>query len=417
MHKTLPVLLLGLLCQLATAFPDSAGRRLSSLADKGSSAGQSVYLSHSTLRVLIWEELPQKYQAASAAELYGFATVGEPFSTEDSLWRSHWADLDKHIISQLHNSPLRVHSAELADVVFVPAVLDINKREAAEELLAQAERLFPLLKQKPHVIALNHPLTAYHHKWHGWLDLPIAKAFTFLVPEGWVYGWDHRFDNYVGMPFLSQVRWSRGRVHNAFDAQYYNRTKTLLATASFTTDKHEIRPRLQKHCTAAPDLCAFVEPAADERQTAIRAFDGMKRAWHTMHAKDDYITNAGVFESLTATSLAVAFEADFSRLLPFQDMIDWSKLVCYLPTQYAMPGDANLLQTLQEKCDRNRYEKIEYLHGVRHVFQWSLNPRHELISFSTKRTIHPEDDALTVTFKMLLKNLCARGLLSEKRCQ
>ena len=50
---------------------------------------------------------------------------------------------------------------------------------------------------------------------------------------------------------------------------------------------------------------------------------------------------------------------------------------------------------------------------IRHVFQYSLNPVHELIRFDKRHAIAQEDDAFTFTWKALLRRICGKGMLKE----
>ena len=50
---------------------------------------------------------------------------------------------------------------------------------------------------------------------------------------------------------------------------------------------------------------------------------------------------------------------------------------------------------------------------MRHVFQYSLNPAHELIRFDRRHIIAREDDAFTFTWKAILRRICDKGMLKE----
>ena len=52
---------------------------------------------------------------------------------------------------------------------------------------------------------------------------------------------------------------------------------------------------------------------------------------------------------------------------------------------------------------------------VRRLFQFSVNPLHELIGFDTRYEAHLKDDAFTFTWKTILRALCKEGKLL-KRC-
>ena len=50
---------------------------------------------------------------------------------------------------------------------------------------------------------------------------------------------------------------------------------------------------------------------------------------------------------------------------------------------------------------------------IQHLFQFSLNPVHELIRFDQRHVIAHEDDAFTFTWKAVLRRVCKHGWLEE----
>lgn len=52
--------------------------------------------------------------------------------------------------------------------------------------------------------------------------------------------------------------------------------------------------------------------------------------------------------------------------------------------------------------------QLQYIHEVRHVFQYSLNPAHYLIRWDERGQRHRRDDAFTFTMKAVMRNLCTR---------
>ena len=51
---------------------------------------------------------------------------------------------------------------------------------------------------------------------------------------------------------------------------------------------------------------------------------------------------------------------------------------------------------------------------VNHIFQYSLNPVHELVRFSRVHVIDEGDDAFTFTWKMILRHICSVENPSKK---
>ena len=51
---------------------------------------------------------------------------------------------------------------------------------------------------------------------------------------------------------------------------------------------------------------------------------------------------------------------------------------------------------------------------VQRVFQYSLNPLHELIRFDKLHTLAAEEDAFTYTWKAVLRRICSQGWLPQR---
>lgn len=68
---------------------------------------------------------------------------------------------------------------------------------------------------------------------------------------------------------------------------------------------------------------------------------------------------------------------------------------------------ANAIEVLEDQFEeQTALDQLLYIHQVRHVFQFSLNPAHELIRWDQKQTRHSQDDAFTFTMKALMRHLC-----------
>ena len=78
---------------------------------------------------------------------------------------------------------------------------------------------------------------------------------------------------------------------------------------------------------------------------------------------------------------------------------------------------ANAIDLLQARFNRTQaLQKLEHIHRVRHVMQFSLNPQHQLLGFQQMCTLDDADDAFTFTIKAVMRNLCRRQLLPKGRC-
>ena len=51
---------------------------------------------------------------------------------------------------------------------------------------------------------------------------------------------------------------------------------------------------------------------------------------------------------------------------------------------------------------------------VNQIFQYSLNPSHELIRFDKMTQLHKDDDAFTFTWKAILRHICKSNAQTEK---
>ena len=78
--------------------------------------------------------------------------------------------------------------------------------------------------------------------------------------------------------------------------------------------------------------------------------------------------------------------------------------------EYLQEGSENIIDVLLKQHDgKKALEMLHYIHTVRHVFQFSLNPRHELLLWHRRDSRDMEDDAFTFTIKAVMRNLCERS--------
>ena len=69
----------------------------------------------------------------------------------------------------------------------------------------------------------------------------------------------------------------------------------------------------------------------------------------------------------------------------------------------------NAIDALFERFNRHTtLAQLQYIHEVRHVFQYSLNPAHDLLRWDQRAQRDHHDDAFTFTMKAVMRNLCAR---------
>ena len=113
----------------------------------------------------------------------------------------------------------------------------------------------------------------------------------------------------------------------------------------------------------------------------------------------------------------MVFDPGYAATLPFGDVVDYARLMRVVPLD-SIVGGANALDVLRGAFDEGgALAQLAYTHAVRHAFQYMLNPVHELVRFDQLAALTAEDDALTMTLKAALRNLCGRGLLPAGRCR
>ena len=107
----------------------------------------------------------------------------------------------------------------------------------------------------------------------------------------------------------------------------------------------------------------------------------------------------------------------YHSLLPFTDLIHYSEFLIELDAQHVLAG--NIVNLLHARLKSIQYNtSLEYLaSSIRHVFTYAVPPNHLLLSFDKLHEVAPLDDALTMSLKSLLRNLCQRGHLPDTRCK
>ena len=69
-------------------------------------------------------------------------------------------------------------------------------------------------------------------------------------------------------------------------------------------------------------------------------------------------------------------------------------------------GSATILDELKQSLDKSQaIEQLQYIRTVWHVFQFSLNPDHEVILWDKQSHLSPKDDGFTFTMKAVIQNL------------
>ena len=155
------------------------------------------------------------------------------------------------------------------------------------------------------------------------------------------------------------------------------------------------------------DLCIHLDYRGP--QDAVTCIRGVPRsAWYVLHPRADFIARSAWFDTLLADSIPVVFQPDYIKAVPFADVLDYERLMVVVPEEMIMGQDGHNIITLlsDDFHQEDALKRIEYIHSVRHVFQYMVNPKHELVAWSQRSKLHPEDDAFTFT----LKKRAAQGL-------
>ena len=114
-------------------------------------------------------------------------------------------------------------------------------------------------------------------------------------------------------------------------------------------------------------------------------------------------------------AIPVVFNTTFHQHLPFSDVVPYQDFVLFIDYDATLEPDApTYVQMLQQQHNATTAQhKLERIGRLAHLFQYSLNPEHVLITWDARATIHAQDDAFTATIKALLRNLCSRGLSTK----
>lgn len=125
-----------------------------------------------------------------------------------------------------------------------------------------------------------------------------------------------------------------------------------------------------------------------------------------------YACRISFWDALVIGTIPVVFNATFYQHLPFSDIVPYHDFVLYINYEATLAPDApTYVQVVQKQHNATRAQhKLEEIGRLAHLFQYSLNPDHSLITWDARGTVHTQDDAFTATVKAALRNLCSRGL-------
>ena len=315
-------------------------------------------------------------------------------------------------------SPHRVWHMEDADMVFVPAHFGPDQGDPCIDFFANyVPANFPALSTKPHVmVPTSHALSWDNHRcWNH----DLFKNFTILTSEPYVSGWQHDFTHCVGVPMMSHLHKQHlmNGIQGDQDPLTISASKHRLVFESFNLRNYPTRFTAHKHCVASPRLCKHVDwKDADNETLLLEVQRGYKESWFTIMPHSDFKLRNSLFDALLAPSIPVVFDMDYASYMPFQMHLNYSKILAVIDESLVVEDGENLSHLIHQGYFSRRLEMIEYIASVRHLLQYRLYPQHSLISFQTRGVTDAEDDAFTLSMKVLLANLCGRNLLDRDRC-
>jgi hypothetical protein len=349
---------------------------------------------------------------------YGYASLGPLVAAEHDLWHPSDHHQDMWFIDQIASSPLRTYDAMAADLIFVPAILDVNAPEKQTALIAEAETFLPHLRDKPHLLVLNHPVKT-HFERSKMFNHTNTPNFVFVSWGNLGYVPPAQPWYTVQSPPFSHIHWSRGSKHlrpelSVFDRVQTAALKTQFSRECFIVRHYADRVAVHEDCLERPDLCLHLNYTGAEGAAQIN--EEFASAWYTLHPQGDTLTRSSFFESLLVESIPVVFQQEYFESVPFTDLLDYRKLMVYIPEETILGENGqNAVVQLADKFNQSEaLDRLNYIHDVRHVFQYMRNPVHELIRWNDRATRRTEDDAFTFTMKSVLRNICSRGLLPSQ---
>lgn len=193
-------------------------------------------------------------------------------------------------------------------------------------------------------------------------------------------------------------------------------SKQYLAMQSFN-DKTAFRKQLKDECLASKwqSECQHIGPTSESRTDFAydRIQQAAQEAWFCIQPSGDTPTRAATFDCIMAGAIPVFFDPLMVELLPFGDKIPWREIVVILQesSQAGTP-----LEVLTRMPLDVRLNRLRLLHDAQTILQYSINPDHRQIQFSTRTQQTPQDDAFTSMLKAVLQNVCSRHLL-KGRCK
>jgi hypothetical protein len=137
-----------------------------------------------------------------------------------------------------------------------------------------------------------------------------------------------------------------------------------------------------------------------------------------MQPAGDTYSRRSVYTCLAAGAVPVVFDSHWKWLLPFADVINATDMLLDLSKQRRSleASSSNIVEVLGSLSQQRQHDMFGYVARHRHMFQYMLDPVHELLTVDGADVIHCFDDAFTASMKAVMRNACRRGLMPSARC-
>lgn len=377
--------------------------------------------------------------------------IGDYITERDDmeLRNTYMYGLDVLFHRQLLQSPLRVHSAEDADLIYIPAYVDLGCRLSQENEADAAawkkatdlfwgtfEQKFPYARTKPHFIvsgrreAENMAYCGVSGTMYGKVEAcnflchPYAERLLVLTVEVFTGSLEVMAPKPLRNGSIT-VPWP-GHWHMHLGSKYFqtgfdaseHKARRYLAMESLKV-RLPLRELLYKSCMERSDRCLHYEPRGKISQyNQSEIYSNVKSAWYCIQPPGDGPSRHATMDCLAADTMPVFFDKHLTAVMPFSDIIDYSEFTEYMDPDQLQQQGANAIDVLQASFgEEQALRKAARLHQVKHLFLYSMNPEHSLIRWDEAYSVHPLDDAFTASIKALLRRSCELNLLpSTGRC-
>ncbi|KAK9834820.1 hypothetical protein WJX81_001043 [Elliptochloris bilobata] len=371
-------------------------------------------------------------------------------SLVSALYRNTSAlNLEVHMHMQMLYSPLRVLTAEEADVVYVPlyasqllgapgrrheCATEWDRRAAAAllaEFWADAPALLPALGAKPHWVQLSEREALFRAGCGGEGGLPLmchplAEQVTWATPEVMTaphplhgrarfLGRSAAHNNSLAVPYL-------GRVHR----MSMQSRAAALAAGTVLADKRRlaaVAPRVSEALAMTPDQVKLAEGVARvcrERegeceaggfQDFLEGVEAQRRAWFCVAPPGNTPTSVSLADCFAAgLAVPVLFDEYLYGLLPFADVLLYRDMAAYVPPGDAAAPGMSFLDHLAAYAVDRRAAMLRTMQGVSQALQYAVRPNHLLVRLDRLDAVHVLDDAFTMSFKAVMRRACGAEL-------